>query len=198
MERHTVAEILGLTIDAFDPSYVVQQVSTGIPFFIVPLRSLQAHRMVAIALDAYKEFQRVRKEKADLIAPAFLTFSPETVLTENDLHCRMHCVENGIAVEDAATGSANGCLLAYLLKHHYFKKDVLELRVEQGFEMNRPSIILHKGRLQPSSAQGSSETFSISIGGSVALVAKGQWFHLQEVDCKSQTLKKAKPADQGN
>ena len=44
-------------------------------------------------------------------------------------------------VEDATTGSANCCLLAYLLKHQFWGDNGVDITVEQGFEINRPSFI---------------------------------------------------------
>ena len=66
--------------------------------------------------------------------------------SENQLHARMFSYENHQVVEDAATGSANGCLLAYLLKNNYLDSTHLEYRLEQGFEMERQSIIYAKGK----------------------------------------------------
>ncbi len=44
-------------------------------------------------------------------------------------------------VEDPATGSANSCLAAYLLQHRCFGSDSIDVRVEQGCEIGRPSRI---------------------------------------------------------
>lgn len=45
-------------------------------------------------------------------------------------------------LEDAATGSANGCLLAYLLKHNEPSQSAI---VEQGYEMGGKSILYLDG-----------------------------------------------------
>ena len=68
--------------------------------------------------------------------------------------------------EDPATGSANGCLAAYLVKHEYFANKIIEIRVEQGIEIGRPSLLLLK-------AEEKSGKFFVSVGGRVVLVAKG-------------------------
>lgn len=49
-------------------------------------------------------------------------------------------------VEDPATGSANSCLAAYLLQHRCFGSDSIDVRVEQGYEIGRPSLIYLRAR----------------------------------------------------
>ena len=68
--------------------------------------------------------------------------------------------------EDPVTGSGGGCLAAYLAYHKYLGMDSIDLRVEQGTEIGRPSIFL----LRASNGNGD---ISVHVGGHVALVAKG-------------------------
>ena len=70
--------------------------------------------------------------------------------------------------EDPATGSANGCLAGYLVKHEYFGEDSINVRVEQGYEINRPSLLLLK-------AQKKQSEIEVNVGGKVVMVAKGEW-----------------------
>jgi trans-2,3-dihydro-3-hydroxyanthranilate isomerase len=69
--------------------------------------------------------------------------------------------------EDPATGSANGCLAGYLVKHRYFGKDQINIRVEQGYEIGRPSLLLLK-------AEGKEEKIDVHVGGTVVMIAKGE------------------------
>jgi trans-2,3-dihydro-3-hydroxyanthranilate isomerase len=69
--------------------------------------------------------------------------------------------------EDPATGSANGCLAGYLVKHRYFGSDAVDLRVEQGYEIERPSLLLLR-------AEEHDGTIDVNVGGKVFMVAKGQ------------------------
>jgi trans-2,3-dihydro-3-hydroxyanthranilate isomerase len=69
--------------------------------------------------------------------------------------------------EDPATGSANGCLAAYLVKHRYFGSVEVDLRVEQGYEIGRPSLLLLKAK----EARG---VIDVNVGGRVIPVAKGE------------------------
>jgi trans-2,3-dihydro-3-hydroxyanthranilate isomerase len=69
--------------------------------------------------------------------------------------------------EDPATGSANGCLAGYLVKYRYFNENKIDLRVEQGMEIGRPSYIY----LRANEAAGK---FHIEVGGKVIPVATGK------------------------
>lgn len=70
-----------------------------------------------------------------------LVFSPETYEQENELNVRIFAEFFGIS-EDPATGASNGCLVAYLTEHQYFSTSETDARVEQGYEVNRPSLLI--------------------------------------------------------
>jgi trans-2,3-dihydro-3-hydroxyanthranilate isomerase len=69
--------------------------------------------------------------------------------------------------EDPATGSAAGCLAGYLVEHRLFGADAVEVRVEQGYEIHRPSLLY----LQ---AEREGETINVFVGGKVQVVARGE------------------------
>jgi len=69
--------------------------------------------------------------------------------------------------EDPATGSANGCLAAYLVKHDYFNKNNINVRVEQGYEIGRRSLLLLR-------AEKKEGKYYVAVGGKVIMVAKGK------------------------
>lgn len=85
----------------------------------------------------------------------------------NDLCVRVFADYYGVP-KDPATGSANGCLAGYLVKHRYFKKDKVNIQVEQGYEIGRPSLLL----LRAESREGKINVF---VGGRVIMVAKGEF-----------------------
>lgn len=168
-----VAPILNLQKDDFDLRYPIEEVSTGIPFFIVPLKSLKTAAAIGVNLEKYYEWvyranPELKAQPHSLTATGFMVFCPETVEKDNHLHARMFDDYFGVP-EDPATGSCNGCLLAYLLQHNYFKKSELDLRVEQGYEMGRPSLLRIRGR------KLSDHQFEIFVGGKVQMVAQGEW-----------------------
>lgn len=95
-----------------------------------------------------------------LVPPA-----PETY-DDNDLNVRIFADCGGVP-EDPATGSSNGCLAAYLIQYDYFDADEIEVTVEQGYEMNRPSLL----RLR---ASQSADGITVEVGGRVLPVLSGQ------------------------
>ncbi len=126
--------ILNLSVNDIDERFPIQAVSTGFPFFIVPIKTLKAVKHAWIATNKYFEFVAHRETKDILI------FCPETYHKGNNLNVRVFPVYHGIP-EDPATGSANGCLAGYLIKHRYFDQPHIDIRVEQGYEIGRPSLL---------------------------------------------------------
>ena len=121
-------------------------------------------------LDAVKRSQVVRDKYFKLVenlhAKAILVFCPETYNHDNGLNARMFCDYYGIA-EDPATGSANGCLAGYLAKYRYFGNGQVDIRVEQGYEIGRPSLLYLR-------AEDKKGQINVSVGGKVVMVAKGE------------------------
>jgi trans-2,3-dihydro-3-hydroxyanthranilate isomerase len=158
--RKKMAEILGLGEDDIDDRFPVQEVSTGIAFFIVPLTSLEAVKAAKVQHEEY--FSLIKNSEAK----AILVFCPQTYRDENDLNVRVFVDYYGIP-EDPATGSANGCLAGYLVKQNYFGAGSIDLRVEQGYEIGRPSLLFLKA------AEGEHD-IEVNVGGKVFMVAKGE------------------------
>lgn len=131
----SLAEVLNLEVGDIDMRFPIQEVSTGMPFIIVPLKSLKALKKAQVNLDKYYQFIQTAKVTEILI------FCPETYNSINNLSVRMFAPYLGIT-EDPATGSANGCLAGYLAEYNYFGEAKINIRVEQGYEINRPSLLL--------------------------------------------------------
>ncbi len=160
LDSARAAAMLGLPPDAIDARYPAEEVSTGLPFLIVPVRDLAA--MQAIQVDT----ARMAAALAPFAADGVLCFCPETLRPENDLHVRVFVPLLGVA-EDPATGSGNGCLLAYLLAQRFFDRPRLDLRVEQGFALGRDAILELSGAIEDGQ-------YRIEVGGQVQPVAQGR------------------------
>ena len=160
-EPTNIAAVLRLDEADIDTRFPIQQVSTGMWFVVVPLKDLDALKRAQVDRDKYAAWTGSDRPGAILV------FCPETSNRENDLSVRVFVPCYGVK-EDPATGSGNGCLAAYLVKNHYFGTDRIDLRVEQGYEINRPSLL----RLR---AEDQQETIDVGVGGKVVKVAKGQW-----------------------
>lgn len=168
-----VAEVLGIAASEIDERYPIEEVSTGIFFMMIPLKTLDSLKNLRIDTQAYTDFllrHKLHKANSESgLHTMFFIFCPETYSPENQLNARMMLIENDVLREDAATGSANSCVLAYLLKNNYLGSKKVTLRVEQGYEIARPSLIYLNGELKDNG------TFHLQVGGKVRQVAKGEW-----------------------
>ncbi|MCP4702976.1 MAG: PhzF family phenazine biosynthesis protein, partial [candidate division Zixibacteria bacterium] len=153
--------VLGIKPEDIDDSFPIEETSTGKPDIIVPLKSLDAVRRCQIDIRKYYELIN------NLDSKAILVFARETYHKENQLNARMFANYFGIP-EDPATGSSNGALAGYLVKNRYFDTDKIDIRVEQGYEIGRPSLLY----LNASDANGK---IDIRVGGKVIEIAKGEW-----------------------
>ena len=157
----SLANVLNLEPDEIDPNFPIQEVSTGVPFIIVPLKTLASLKKAQVSLDKYFELVDTMEAKEILI------FCPETYSDLNDLSVRVFAHSLGIP-EDPATGSANGCLAGYLVEYTYYGSAKIDVRVEQGYEIERPSLLL----LQAAKNEGE---IAVLVGGKVVMVAKGEF-----------------------
>lgn len=158
LEGRHVAPVLGLKREDLDDRFPVQEVSTGIPFVIVPVKTLEAVKGSVFRPDKLAALTAGCK--------AFLLFAPHSERPGNDLHVRVFAHYYGVD-EDPATGSANGCLAGYLAHHRYYGGPRVDIRVEQGYEMGRPSLLLLK-------AEETAGRTDVLVGGRVIRVARGR------------------------
>jgi len=160
IEPEQISDVLGINTSDIDEKFPVQEVTTGMFFAIVPLKTLDAVKRAKVHKDKYFKLIENRQAKAILV------FCPETYSKENDLNVRVFVDYFGIP-EDPATGSGNGCLAGYLVKHRYFGKDKIDVRVEQGYEIARRSLIYLR-------AEDKEGQIDVSVGGKVVMIARGQ------------------------
>jgi trans-2,3-dihydro-3-hydroxyanthranilate isomerase len=161
LDKAIIAKSLSVKETDIDDKFPVQEVSTGLPFMIVPLKTLEAVKKARINRDVF--FGLI----ADTEAKAPLIFCPETYNPKNDLNCRVF-VDYYDIPEDPATGSANGCLAGYLVRHRYFGENRISVRVEQGYEIGRPSLLYLK-------AEENADAIDVFVGGKVFNIAKGEF-----------------------
>jgi trans-2,3-dihydro-3-hydroxyanthranilate isomerase len=160
--KESLAPVLRLDNQDFDSDFPVEEVSTGFPFIIVPLKSLESLKECVLNRDLY--FSLVN----DAWAKNILVFCPGGYTDEQQLGVRVFPLFYGIE-EDAATGSGNGCLAAYLVKNRYFKNDNIDITVGQGYELGRPSQIYLK-------ATETAGEIIAHVGGKVTPIAEGTWY----------------------
>jgi trans-2,3-dihydro-3-hydroxyanthranilate isomerase len=134
--------------------------SAGNAFSCVPLKGLDAMSRCAVDLSRF-DFIFGRNTRA----AAFL-FCRETRSVGNTLHARMFAPAFGI-LEDPATGSAVAAFAGYLAAHGGYPDGEHVVRIEQGYEMGRPSVMELTMRIAGGTLTGA------SIAGDAVVVLEG-------------------------
>lgn len=154
----SLAELVDLEPADLDAVLPVEELSLGVPFTFVPIRTLAAMRRARFRQDRYERLGHLG------FNPCLYLLCRETYSPANQLNVRMFAGAFGIA-EDPATGSAAACLGAYLLRHT--ASATVDVRVEQGHEIGRPSLLYVHARRRGAEAD-------IDVGGRVVLTARGE------------------------
>lgn len=139
LERADGAAVLSLSPEHVSSEFPVQEVSAGIGFLMVPLVDLDA--LGRIQLDLAVQARLLARGVSAIGVYAFCRGSHTG---QADLAVRMQFEAQGVK-EDPATGSAAACLGGYALAHGFAADAKLDLRVEQGFEIRRPSLLHVRG-----------------------------------------------------
>jgi len=165
-----VAAALGIRREDLAVDRPIQEVSCGVPYLLVPLKTREAVDRAVSDASALR-----RLGEATRVSAAVLLFtldqrqpaSPEDVAGPT-VYSRMFAPQFGVA-EDPATGSAAGPLGCYLVHHGLVTGEaarrVLNL---QGYAMGRPSQI----HIRVAASSGG--IAHVEIGGAAVLVARGE------------------------
>ena len=158
VDRAKVAAELGLLEEQIDEGFPCQYVSTGLEFLLVPM----------VSYDALEQAQQMSSE----LASGYLLFCRGGYNEDQQIQARMFANTLGVP-EDPATGSANGCLAAYLAEHAYINSrskntGAIDICVGQGYEIARPSQLYLR-------SLKSEDEFVVEVGGKVRLIADGEW-----------------------
>lgn len=156
-----VAPAVGLAPEELDETLPVEEVSTGLPFLILPVRDLAALRRARLRR------QRYRALVEGLEAKLLLLFCRQGRDSSHELSVRVFAEYYGVP-EDPATGSANGCLAGYLSRHQVLGGPVVDVRVGQGHEVGRPSLLHLRARPQEGGE------IDVSVGGRVIPTLRGE------------------------
>lgn len=157
-----VADVLSLEESSLDTRYPIQEVSTGLPFCIVPLKSMDDLRSARV------DWERYHVLLEHTVAKGLLVFAPGGYADEQTYGVRVFVPLLGIP-EDPATGSGNGCLAGYLLRHNILETDKVDINVGQGYEIGRPSRLRLRANLQ-------NDVMNIHVGGRIRAVGEGSLY----------------------
>jgi trans-2,3-dihydro-3-hydroxyanthranilate isomerase len=154
-DRAAVADAAGLDPSAISNEAPIQTVSTGMPFAIVLLDSLDA--LHGLRFDWRRASQYLATSDAK-----FLYFLARDPAHANAFESRM-IFYNG---EDPATGSAAGCCISWCVKHGVVAPDQQAI-FHQGVQIKRPSEIFVRASLDNGSVK------NVRVGGFTVQVAQG-------------------------
>ncbi|MEO3828015.1 PhzF family phenazine biosynthesis protein [Actinomadura sp. B10D3] len=148
-----IADRLGLSADDLDPRLPPQVWSTGLAYLVVPVRDGDALARARISSPDFEAFLGRHGAEFAYVLDAS---APEGRHWNND----------GV-IEDVATGSAAGCVAAYLL-HHGRAEDGVQTPLAQGRRTGRPSTITITAYGPPE------RPVRVTVGGGVAVVGTGR------------------------
>jgi len=161
-DRATVAALTGLRLEDIHDGAPIQTVSTGLPFAIVFVKRLETLQSLR------PDFAKIREY-----------FSHESVLTDfyyltadtkdPKINYRSRGIfGDGPGGEDAATGSAAGCAISWLVRYGLSPSDET-LHINQGVEMKRLSHLFTRATKQ------SGKVSNVRVGGHAVEIAYGEY-----------------------
>lgn len=129
-QPHEVLPIFGLSVSDLLPGAVIQTVSTGSPILMIPLKDLDAlKRANYVDVKAYQEL----KARGDFLWPHHFTHQG---LTKEATTFARSLATPPSTLEDPFTGSATGCMAAFLWKYGLIKNP--NFLAQQGHWIGRP------------------------------------------------------------
>lgn len=163
IELQSLAELLDLSPEELAAPTVA---SCGLPFALIPVKSLQAIARARLKAPLDAEIFRRCPALKEVYLYCFETHNPAC-----QVHTRMFAPGAGVA-EDPATGSAASALAAWLATEQKTEQEAegkYEYLIEQGLEMGRPSLI--QTRVLKSSAG-----LRVFVSGQVVPFSRGKLF----------------------
>jgi len=157
IDPRRIAPALGLEARDIDTQTPVQVIGAGTAAILVPLRDGDALRRCRLDLQAFAALA------GDGYPPLVYPFCRETRTAANDIAARFFFEAREVR-EDPATGNGAAFLGAYLRQHSGARS--IRLRIEQGHELQRPSLI----HLQI-------EQDAVRVGGAVVPTLAGELLH---------------------
>jgi trans-2,3-dihydro-3-hydroxyanthranilate isomerase len=164
-DRERIAAAFGLASDdiGFD-SHVIGVWSAGVPYVTVPVRDLAAMARIRFDTHLWQDFAPAKGNGAKASAYAYCR---ETMLLGSAFHARMFVAATP-SYEDPATGSAAAAFVGAVMANENPANGSLEVWIEQGVEMGRPSRI----RLEIDVAGG--VAVKARIGGDAVVIGRGE------------------------
>ncbi len=131
-----VASSIGVGVHSiFTQEFPLSRVSTGLPFLIVAVRSMEALERLVPKQDEITVLCR-ELDVAGVMAYTWSVLNPGSTVS-----ARCFLPSPGIP-EDTASGLAGGALAAYLVENELIPREKFEdIQIEQGHFIGRPSLV---------------------------------------------------------
>ncbi len=161
-DPETISRVLGVPLADLATDLPIQTVSTGLPFCIVPLRSVGALAKLLIPQGQAKEYlARTGAKFFYVLAPESGSWAPGA---GTGFEARMQFYFG----EDPATGSAAGCAAAWLVRCGVVPGDI-PATLRQGSHIGRPSKLIVQAGLTRGEVRG------VYVSGRTIFVANGRF-----------------------
>jgi len=152
-----------LSLDAHEigfENHLISNFDGGLPYTLVPVKDLSAVQRAKPVLNIWNDGFGIHDHNSAFV------YCRETVGHDNHFHARMFAPDAGIP-EDPATGSAVASLAGAIAEFDDLPEGMHTLRIEQGFEMGRPSLITLEIEMESGDFTGG------RIGGHAVVFARG-------------------------
>ena len=127
-----IADSLNISVDEIDESLPKQIVSTSLFTLPICIKSFD------ILKDVKPDFEKIKKVCTKLDTGSFHLFTFDTIEPTSVYHARNFCPLYGVN-EDPVTGTANGSVSSYLIRHSIVKNK--KFVCEQGDSIGRPGRV---------------------------------------------------------
>ena len=163
-DKGSMASAFNISKDDISTESPMQWVSTGFPFLMIRLKSLEAVQK------ASPNPSEILTTLEGQVSKQIVLFCTKGVNKDSHVHLRMFAPEIGV-VEDPATGSAAGPLAAYIEQYNLLKREkpCADIVIEQGYEIMRPSKLV-------ASVIGEQDFIGAYVSGKTRLVAEGTFY----------------------
>lgn len=156
-----LAKMLTLSRDEIaDSQFPIRFVSVGFPFLYAAVKNRAALKRIRVNIQVMETLQTTYGVREIFV------FTDDAEQQDSDFRARMFAPLLGIA-EDPATGSAAASFAGYLAAKDPSRSGTLQWKIEQGFEMGRPSLLF----IEADKKDG--QTTAVRVGGNAVMMTEG-------------------------
>jgi len=161
-DKYSLSDIskgLNIPLEYLDTDLPIQKISAGISVLMIPIKNGNFLSSIEMSMVGFQWL------KSNELPNLVYFFTRCAVSKDSDFSVRFFFESHGVR-EDSATGNGAALFGNYLMRNAKQFKDNLQVRIEQGRNLNRPSMILVKGQKNGVNAQ-------VFVGGDVVPVLDG-------------------------